>query len=1173
MFSTSFCLKGQGMLCLSTKSGRSPFTKSLFTVKLSILFLLLGVMHVSAAATAQKISIMRQNAPIERVLDEIERQSGYQVWYEEGTLLAGTTVSIALKNASLEEALDACLRGRQLAWTIVSKTIVLRKTLAPAADQPRPPQKVRGTVREAGTNNPLPGATVQISGTSKATITNGNGEFELETDNAEVTLDVSFIGYEPRKVNATAGRGITILLSVSTARLDELIITGYSAKKTGELTGAVQKISGDQLRKGITSSDPVSLLKGRATGLYISEQGAGDPTSAGGQIFVRGQSSIVGVGVDQYNEFVMPTQNYGPLLVLDGVIMPNQNLKELVNVQDIDNLTILKDAAATAIYGSRAAAGVIVVNTKKGQIGKAQVRAEVKYGINKPNRGSIRFYSAQELYDLQKTYYTEDYRVNNATLSQQFPTQQAYLDNRLPAASDLANGYDWERYAFLTSNMKEVNVSARGGTEAARYYIGGSYYDEQSTGVNNGLKRGNFRINLENRLSSRLTTNISLNGIFDSGERENMNSGTFLYNMIPWVNPYNADGSLKPSLQYKMGGRMRTAENPIFENQYNYMRPKAQRMVGSVRADYKLTDWLSFSSTNSANLNYTKDERYIDARSFAGSGTATSSKGFLGTTTNQLFSFLTSNQLSFRKTIGLHGIRALAATEYGRTKMENILVNVNNVRAGYPVISLGRLVGGRYDYSIYGIPTTKNGNIEGGKEDRAQFSAFGEAGYTYDERFSVSASLRTDASSSFGEDKRYGTFYSVGGAWVVTNEQFAKSAEWLTSLKLRTNYGTSGSQLGDNFLTRTLYDPRAYYQNVGGAVISVLGNPDLQWEITKTFSAGADFGLFNRVTASVDYYHRRSEDLLQKVTLDAVAGFPTQWKNVATVQNKGVEVLVNSDNIVGKNFRWTTSFNISFNKNKLISVYNDSLRQGFYNANSFYLFPGDDINSLKAVPYAGVDPETGKPRFEKRIFDDKGNVTGVTYVNTIDEVGAAADPRQFQHIGNFQPRFFGGLTNTFSYKNFSLDVLITFAYDYIVNDDLAEQMQGSNLTSYNQIAFLKSQKVWSKPGQTDATEPDIYTHANTSYFGSDKYMHDGSHARLRSVRLGYELPASLLKTLRLSQATFYVSGDNLYTLYSKDLVAAEPEGPSVGNAQDFGGSIGSGIGIPRRFVFGLQLGF
>lgn len=1172
MISTTFCPKRQGRLCLSTKSGLRPFTKRLITVKLSIIIFLLGAMHVSAAVSAQKISISQKNAPLEKVLDEIERQSGYQVWYEEGTLPSGDVVSIALKNASLEEALNTCLSGRHLTWTIIRKTIVLKKE-AQLPFIPQPPQKISGLVKDAVTGKPLIGATIQIRGTTKATVTNPSGEFELETDAREVMLEVSFIGYEPQRVKAAGNQPLTILLSISTSKLDELIITGYSAKKTGELTGAVQKISGDQLRKGITTSDPVSLLKGRATGLYISEQGAGDPTSPGGQIFVRGQSSIVGVGVDQANEFVMPTQNYGPLLVLDGVIMPNQNLKELINPQDIDNLTILKDAAATAIYGSRAAAGVIVVTTKKGMAGKPQILAEVKYGLNVPNRGSIRFLSGPELYEVQKRYYTEDYRVNNGSLAPQYPTLQAYLDNRLPDMADVQNSYDWEKYAFLNSNTKQVNLSARGGTENTRYYVGGTYYDEQSTGVNNGLKRGTFRINLETRLTKRLTTNISLNGIFDNGRRENSNSGVFLYGMIPWVNPYNADGSPKPVLEYKLNGRMQKRENPIFENQFNYFHPKAQRFSGSIKADYKLTEWLSFSSTNSANLNYTKDERYIDARSYAGSGTATSSKGFLGTTTNYINAFLTSNQLNFHKMLGKHSLRALAATEYGRTKMENMLVNVNNVRAGYPVISLGRLVGGRYDYSIYGIPTTKNGNIEGGKEDRASFSAFGEAGYTYDDRYSISASLRTDASSSFGEDKRYGTFYSIGGAWVISNEQFASGLGFLSNLKLRSNYGTSGSQLGDNFLTRTLYDPRYTYSGQAGATISVLANPELQWEITKTFSAGADIGLFNKITASVDYYQRRSEDLLQKVSLDAISGFPTQWQNVATVQNRGWEVLINSDNISGNNFRWNTSFNISFNKNKIISVANDSLRQGFYNANSFYLFPGDDINSLKAVKYAGIDPETGKPRFEKLIFDDKGQTTGIEYVNSADEVGAAADPRQFQYIGSFQPKFYGGLTNTFTYKNFSLDVLITYAYGYVITDDLAEQMQGSNITSYNQVAYRKHQKQWTTPGQTDATEPELYTHANTSYFGSSKYMHDGSHARLRSVRLGYELPKTFLKKLNLSQANFYVSGDNLYTLYSKDIIASDPEGPSVGHAQDFGGSVGSGIGIPRRYVFGLQVGF
>jgi TonB-dependent SusC/RagA subfamily outer membrane receptor len=542
-------------------------------------------------------------------------------------------------------------------------------------------------------------------------------------------------------------------------QVEEVVITtGYSVKKAGELTGSVQKLSGDDLRKGITTSDPVSLLKGRATGLYISEQNAGDPTSSGGQIFVRGQSSIAGVGVDQANVPVMPTLNYGPLLVLDGVIMPNQNLKEIVTPQEIDDITILKDAAATAIYGSRAAAGVLVVNTKRGRDGKPRITGEVKYGINVPNRGSVHFMTGQELYNTQKEYYTENYQINNGSLIGQFPTLQAYLDNRLPSLDDVAHSYDWQKYAFIKSNTKEVNLSASGGNERTKYYTTATYYNEQSTGVKNGLSRKSFRLNLDNKLSDRLTVNLAINAIFNDGKREESSSGTFLYQLVPWANPYNPDGSLRPYLDYKMDGSQQQGVNPLYDNQWNYYSLRSQLLFGSAKLDYKITDWLSLSSTNSGNLNYLKNERYIDVRSYEGSGSAFAPQGFLGTNTNNLISYLTSNQLNFHKTFGDHSLTGLIAMEYGKTSNENMTVNVNNVRAGYPVISLGRQVGGSYDLSLYGIPATKAGNVEGGKEIQAVYSLFGEAGYTYRRRYSLSGSVRRDASSAFGRNNRYGTF-------------------------------------------------------------------------------------------------------------------------------------------------------------------------------------------------------------------------------------------------------------------------------------------------------------------------------------------------------------------------------------------------------------------------------
>ena len=1151
-------------------------------------FLLLAFsIHLSAKTHSQSISLTVKNASLKEVFTHIKKQTGYFVFYKNDLLADAKPVSLSVNAMPLEDFLNILFRDQSLGYTITDKTIMLfrkpdRSAGPPVAGVPAaapvnlPPVDIQGQVMHEG--KPIAGASITLRPGNRGTATSENGSFLLaNVTQGQYTLEVSSIGYKKAAKKITvSGTSLTLTINLEQAvdQVEEVVVTtGYSIKKTGELTGSVQKVSGDDLRKGITTSDPVSLLKGRATGLYISEQSAGDPTSSGGQIFVRGQSSIAGVGIDQTNEFVMPTQNYGPLLVLDGVIMPNQNLKDIVTPQEIEDITILKDAAATAIYGSRAAAGVLVVNTKRGREGKPRVTAEVKYGFNRPNRGFARFLSGQELYDLQKQYYTEKYSQNNGSLSAQYPTLQAYLDNRLPSTDDVTHSYDWEKYAFISSNTREVNLSASGGNDRTKYYMGGTWYNEQSTGVHNGLKRGAFRLNLESKLSDRLTATVSINGIINTGRREVSNTGTFLYGYIPWANPYNADGSLRPYLNYKLDGSIQQNSNPLYDNQWNNVSLRSQLLFGSIKLEYRLADWLSLSSTNSGNLNYTKNETYIDVRSYDGSGTWDASKGFLGTTTNYLNSYLTSNQLNFHKKFGDHSLTALAAMEFGQTSNENMLVNVNNVRAGYPAISLGRLVGGRYDFSLYGIPATKAGNIEGGKIVQAVYSVFGEAGYTFRNRYSLSGSIRTDASSSFGRDRRYGTFYSGGGAWIVSAEDFMKSIKWVSNLKLRANYGTSGSQLGDNFLTLTLYDPRFTYSGQGSALISSLGNPDLRWEVTKTISGGIDLGLFKRINATIDVYNRHSQDLLQKVTLPSLTGFTSQWQNVAEVRNAGLEILVNSDNITGKNFRWSTSFNISFNTNRIVHVANDSLRQGFYTTNSFYLFKGDDINTLKAVKYAGVDPQTGKPRFEKLLFDGKGAVTGKDYVNTVAEVDAATDTRQFQTIGSFQPKYYGGLTNTFTYKQFSLNILITYALKYIITDNLAQQDQGTNITSYNQLAYRKSQVQWTHPGQTNATEPWFYYQATTDYFGSSKYMHDGSNARLRSVRLSYDLPAGAMRKLKMASCTVYVSGDNLYTIYSKNIVASDPEGPSVGEAQDFGNSTGAQIGIPRRYVFGLQVTF
>ncbi|MBV7529664.1 SusC/RagA family TonB-linked outer membrane protein [Chitinophaga sp. sic0106] len=1155
--------------------------KTMRVLRMAVMLMLTFIINGYATGKAQgKVSVTVQAGTLAHVLSTVEKQTGYSFFFDEKILTAAKPVSINVKEMELEKFLELVFKDQPFRYSIRNRVITIspKNQITLATDDPEQAAatSVSGKVIN-GSGQPVIGATIRLKPSGLGTSTNDRGVFVINNIPAGTyTLEISCIGFTHTSEKITVNKQPVELLFTMKEKVIEqkevVISTGYTSKKTGEMTGSVQRISGDDLRMGITSADPASLLKGRVAGVYIAEQNAADPTSSGGQLFVRGQSSIAGVGLDQVNEFVIPTLSYGPLLVLDGVIMPNQNLKDLVTPQEIQDITILKDAAATAIYGSRAAAGVMVVTTKKGRTEKTRITADIKHGINIPNTGNMHFMAGPELYDLQQKFFTENYAQNNASLTPLFPTVADYLNYMLPAQEAVANSYDWTKYAFRTSHTTDVNIAASGGSDKTKFYIGATYYKEDATSIVNSLTRKTFRLNLDTRLTDRLTASMSINGIMNNGSRDINSVAGSVQTYIPWANPYNSAGALTPALQYKMGGNQQVKGNPLYDNQYNFYNLQSQLFFGSIKLDYKITDWLSLSSTNSGNLNYNKNVQYIDVRTYDGGSSIFAPQGYLGTTTGNLMSYLTSNQLSFNKRIGDHSIRALAAFEFGQTTSEDMLVNVNHVRAGYPVISLAREMGGPADLSFYGIPSTKVGNLEGGKDVRAVYSIFGEAGYTYKGRYSLSGSIRTDASSSFGSNNRYGTFYSGGAAWNISSEQFLEQSKWLNMLKLRMNYGTSGSQLGDNFLTRTLYDPREVYSGSGAATITVLGNPDLRWEITKTLSTGIDVELFNRLTANIDFYRRRSQDLIQKVTLPPMAGFPTQWQNAAVVQNTGLEVVLNSQNIMRRNFTWNTSFNFSWNKNQIVSLANDSLRQGYYDQNSFYLYKGDDINSLKAVKYAGVDPQTGKPLFEKLQFDAKGQRIGVEYVNTLAEVGADRDSRQFQTVGSFQPRFYGGLTNTFSYKNFLLSVLITYAIKYTMTNNYAANAQMAFIDRFNQLKYTNAQIPWTTPGQTNATEPSLYYQATTNYFGSDKYMHDASNASLRNIRLSYELPKAFIERLKLANATVYATADNIYTLYSKKIIASSPEGPAVGEAQNFGNS-GGVLGIPRRYMIGAQLSF
>jgi TonB-linked SusC/RagA family outer membrane protein len=1039
---------------------------------------------------------------------------------------------------------------------------------------------------------PLEGVSVFNTTTHRGATTDATGQFSLYGLPGQY-IEVSFIGHKSERVaiqpNTTQ---LQIVMQEDAAELGNTVVVGYSAKSMASLTGSVQTITGDEIRSGVTSDDVASMLKGKVVGVYISDQQSGDPLMAGGSLLVRGTSSMAGYGTVPssyaYTPLASPTADYEPLIVVDGVISPYTLLRDAVNPRDIKTMVFLKDAASTAIYGSRGAAGVIVITTRTGSIsGKAVVQVEQKFGANVAGRGNIHYMNAPELSNKLQTYYTEGWGVDSTGfINGGFPTLPQLLSYHLPTPGQLTNTFNWTNYNFRTTTIQETNATVTGGTDKSRYYFGLGYYRENGTQIDNYLDRYSLRLNMDNTVGKFMSYTFSVNGIFDNGNEPTYPS---LYSYLPWYLPYNPDRSLASQISVATGqGPASPAQpNPLYDNQFNYNKTSRDNIFSSLKVNLHPFPWMTLSTTNSATYITSGNEVYDDARSFVGS--TLGANGYLGTSNATNLSLMTSNLLDISKHFGLNGIHFLAGQEFQHIHTTTLGVNVNTIPAGFTTINTAQNIGNFEDIPalllrLYGIVIPAPNPIQyvnGTKVDQVNFSAFTDGEYDYAQKYFVTGSFRTDASTSFGANHRYGTFYSVGGAWLASQEAFVQQFKPISLLKVRLNYGTNGSQIGNQFLAQTLYSfSTLTYNQQAYASLGSLGNPNLTWELSRTTDAGIDLGLWRRITLTADFYNKRSDKLLQLVPQTDAVGIAAQYENVGAVNNRGWEFNLNTINITSRNFSWSTNFNISFNKNKIISLVGDSMLVSS-NGNLYYLYPGDDINVLKGVQYAGVNMQTGQPQYWQRQISAEGKLVGKTLVGTIPQAEGNMDRNALYRIGTLTPKFNGGFANTFAYKRLSLSVLVEYVYGTKTYNEERAQMQDGGIANApepnNSIEYTKYQHPWTGPGDTKANEPSVYWAQNSdfgvngaSYPALNSYQYDNnSFLRVRNIRLDYNIPLHKLNRV-LSRATIYFSMDNVYTLTSKHFLGADPEAPYVGGSNT---GIGEAVGMPRRYLGGLQLSF
>ncbi|WP_440999183.1 SusC/RagA family TonB-linked outer membrane protein [Fodinibius sp. SL11] len=965
---------------------------------------------------------------------------------------------------------------------------------------------VSGTVVSAEDGEPLPGVTVMLQGTNRGTATGSDGTYEINAP-SDGTLKFSYVGFVTQEIEINGRSTIDVELQGDVAQLGDVVVTGYGEQvERGNLTSSITSVSSEDF-EGVSTSNANSLLQGRAAGVNIV-QNSGTP-GGGIKVRVRGATSI-----NASNE---------PLYVIDGVPVSNasnsavgvgnQGLNGLstVNPQDIKSIEVLKDASATAIYGARGANGVVLITTKDGSAGDTQIDFGYSHGVKEFNN-ELDMLSGPEFIKMYVDgmygdffgysnwgSYEDRYNAMDSFLASNGLTFGTYAG--LGAIDEYGNDpssaptTNWQDNVFNTGITDEFNISAQGGDQTTQYFISGNYFNEDGIMKNAGFERLSGRLNLEHQISERADINSRVS--YSRSTTERLENDNNIYGVLtnailayPTAPVRTANGDYNPSVG--------AFSNPVAASQVTNDAVRT-RFIGNVEASYDLTDNLSVTGTAGIDR-YDLDEVSYSP-SFTNQGSPLGS-GFYSIGLEQ--TWLTELRLAYTNDFGAHSLNALGVVSYQETQFERTFADGQF----YPSDDLR---------TINNAATTTGGSslTTNGLE-----SYTARVNYDYDDRYLVTLTGRVDGSSRFSEDNAYGFFPSASVAWRVTNEDFMDDVESIDNLKMRLSAGITGNQGIGNFSYQALYGV-ASYSGTPALAPTQLANPELRWEETTQYNAGVDLAIFEeRLTVTVDGYIKQTDDLLLNRPVPATTGFTGFDSNIGSIENKGLELAINSINVQTQNFSWTTDFNISHNSNEVTALYQDQpFASGFANRvavgeplGAFYGYVSDGLwNTQEELDNAGYDAGPAQPGDVKFVdINDDG------VVNSEDQ----------KVIGSAQPDFTGGLTNKLNYKGFELSAFLQFSYGNEIFNN-AQGFYGHYGYAYN--SWDRAKDRWT-PENTDTNVPrSSWFDSNQNTRESDFLMYDGSYLRLKSATLAYNFTADKLEQFGLRSLRIYATGQNLIT--------------------------------------------
>lgn len=954
--------------------------------------------------------------------------------------------------------------------------------------------------------NGLANASVVVKGTSIGTTTGPDGSFSLGVPSKTTSLLVSYVGLADKEIALTASNRYDVTLSAGVKNnLDEVVVVGYGTQRRANVTSSVSTVRSAEIEnRPYTSVD--QELQGKVAGLQ-APVASGQP-GAFQQIRIRGINTAT-AGAD-------------PLYVVDGIIINSGDLTGLtttanalagLNPNDVESISVLKDAQATSIYGSRGANGVIVITTKRGRAGKTKFRADVEIGANKMADlpANARLLNVDEYIALLKE------GVVNAGGTQ---ADVDYYVDQFGGNSGVRT--NWRDIISRTGQQQQYNLSASGGDAKNQFYLSGGYFNQQATVIGSDFKRYSFRTNYKHIASDKLNFTVNLTG--SNSIQNSPNNGGAYSNPVgtlpflrPTQNPYNADGSLNistdPNDPTGFGGGN---YNPLYIAKYDKYNTNTALIQGSVGAEYAILKNLRFSSRFGIDYNLIEELNFWNQ--FHGDGVGYG--GLSQTNNSRYFNWISTNQLDYNTSFGPERkIRLDAKLGYEAQKSKSYIV----YQAGQGFPPTNQL------YNSVNAATPNGASASASDYDFA--GAFSSVNLGYENRYVLSGSFRRDGSSRFSQANRYGNFWSVGAAWNINNEAFFKDVAFLSNLKLRGSYGTTGNAAIGNYQWRPTVHYGTNYAGQPGGSFDVVGNLNLTWETTKQADIGLDAGFFkDRLSFIFDVYRKVSDGLLFNNPLSATTGFTSFIDNVGKIENKGYEITLAGTPVRTKDFSWNLNFNLSHNKNKVLTL-PDGKDITTITQNGFsvpYIWrEGYDFQTWYVREWAGVDPQTGDPQWWKD--------------GTHGEKTSVYSQAQRQLIGSASPKYFGGLTSTFAFKGLDLQTDFVYNYGNLIRDRWVSYAIDGTYPDLNKYAI--NLQRWQKPGDVTNVPRYEFGSTNNSNAFSTRFLYKGDFIRLRNLTVGYNLNNSLTSKYGISALRIYVRGTNLWTkTYDKNLTIDPEQG-------------------------------